>query len=244
MYIIISFAFLSFILGSCTLDNLDGPNAQITGAIRDSIDMTTLVEQDLVSGSTLQTYETSYATPTPYSWKIKEDGTYTNNLVFSNTYDFVLSNGNFFPYSAEGVVINQGNNTKDFFVYPYIRIKNPKIVLSQDKTTVTATFSLEEGKPGVKVNTVQLFAFSDIHVGNPIKFTLKGSNFQKKLNNLVIDPTITHTLSIDLTANSNLFKTGRNYFFRIGAIAGVLPIPATVSGTIRYNYAPNVKVTL
>ncbi|MEI7502820.1 MAG: DUF3823 domain-containing protein [Paludibacter sp.] len=240
--IITTFASLFLILQSCTLDNFDGPDAQVIGAIRDSIDMNTLVEQDLISGSVIGVYEMSYTNPTLSNWRIMENGTYTNNLVFSNTYDIYLRNANFFPYTVKGQEIKSGQNTLDFMVYPYIRIKNPAIVLSPDGKTVTATFSLEAGKAGVKVSTIKLFAFGDMHVGFPLSFALAGANTSKSLSNILIDNTITYTLSVDLTANSSLFQSSRSYYFRIGAIAGALPI--TTGGTIRYNYAPTVSIAL
>jgi hypothetical protein len=47
------------------------------------------------------------------------------------------------------------------------------------------------------------------------------------------------TLTIDLAANANLFPAGRDYFFRVGALADLAGV-----GTIRHNYAPIVKITL
>jgi hypothetical protein len=44
---------------------------------------------------------------------------------------------------------------------------------------------------------------------------------------------------MDIAANATLFPAGRDYFFRIGALASVPNV-----GTIRHNFSPNVKITL
>ena len=77
-------------------------------------------------------------------------------------------------------------------------------------------------------------------MGEYIKFATTGTGFSQTFNpTIAIDPATTYTLYIDLAANSALLKTGRSYFFRVGAMADVTGV-----GTIRTNYAPNVKITL
>ncbi|HET8828818.1 MAG TPA: DUF3823 domain-containing protein, partial [Pelobium sp.] len=104
---------------------------------------------------------------------------------------------------------------------------------------VSATFNLEAGGPTVKLKSVRLYAFSDIYVGEPTKFNTTGAGFTQTFTpSKVIDSTPI-TLTIDLTANATLFPTGRDYFFRVGALADVTGV-----GTVRSNYAPNVKLAL
>jgi len=226
-------------MSSCEIDDFPGPDAKVYGAIKDSIDGS-LVEQDIYQGSQIEVQELGFKTPVSQFWVIKNNGEYRNNLVFSNHYDIYLRNGNFFPYTLRDVVIKPGENKLDFQVVPYIRVKNVSINRNTSTNKIEATFTLEAGKPTVKLKSIQLYAFSDIYVGAQIKFATSGTGFSQAFNpTIAIDPTTTYTLSIDLTANVNLFKPGRDYFFRIGALADVSGV-----GTIRTNYAPCVKITL
>ena len=227
---------------SCEIDNYPTPDAQVFGAIRDSVGGA-MIETDLNSGSRIGAYEQGYPTPVLQEWYVKQDGSYRNNLVYSNTYNIVFQSCNFFPYKLDGWVIKPGENQRDFLVVPYIRIKNPSITYDAGAKKITATFSLEGGKPSVKVGKISLYAFTDIYVGEYVKKTLSTGTGQptKTLSGAeqTINPATVYTLSIDLTANASVFAIHRNYYFRIGAMA----IQSGV-GTIRTNYAPYVKIAL
>jgi hypothetical protein len=238
-YIIFSVVCMMIVVVSCKKDDMAGPNATFYGAIRDSIG-NGLVEQDLQSGSTIEVWEQGFATPVAQYWLIKNNGEFRNNLVFANTYNIFLRNENFFPYALTDFVIKSGDNQHDFMVVPYIRIKNCVITRDQVANKIVATFNLEAGKPSVKVKTIQLYAFSDMYVGAYIKYSTAGTGFSQTFSpTSIISSGTTYTLTIDLAANPTLFKTGRDYFFRVGAMADVTGV-----GTIRTNYAPYVKITL
>ena len=113
--------------------------------------------------------------------------------------------------------------------------------ITHDKTgnKIVASFSLEAGKSRVKVKAIRLYAFTDIYVGENVKFNTTGTGFTQSFNpSKTIDAT-SYTLSIELAANSNLLKPGRNYYFRVGALADVAGV-----GTVRHNFVPYVKITL
>lgn len=78
-----------------------------------------------------------------------------------------------------------------------------------------------------------------MHVGDPVKFDVKYSADRKENINKQIDSNEQYELSIDLAKNASIFKPGRDYFFRIGALASVKNV-----GTIRHNYAHYVKISL
>lgn len=231
---VISMIFFS----SCKIDNF-GPNATFYGAIRDSVNGG-LVETTLTYGNVLEVFELGYPTQVSQSWVIKENGEFRNNLVFANKYDIYLRNENFFPYTLYSFEIKPGDNMQDFYVTPYIRIKDCNISLDTIAKKVNATFRLEAGKPSVKLKTISLFSFSDMHVGSPISYKTKGNGFTQTFKTSVpIDTATIYSLSIDLTANPTMFLHGRNYYFRVGALADVTGV-----GTIRLNYAPYIKITL
>ena len=230
---------------SCEIDNFPKPDTQVFGAIRDSIGGA-LVETDLNSGSVIGAYEQGYETPVLRNWVIMQNGEYRNNLVYSNTYNLVFQSCNFFPYSKNGVVIKPGENPLDFLVVPYIRLKNVKIIHDAAANKIRATFSIEGGKPTVKVAKVSLYAFTDIYVGEYVKkaLTATATDFPTlTLSGAIqtINPSTVYTLSFDLaqSAIATVFAIPRNYYFRCGAMAinqGVC--------TIRTNYAPYVKIAL
>jgi hypothetical protein len=235
---IITAMVLGLSFSSCEKDNMPGPDAKVFGKI---IDKATgqLVETELVNGSRIEAFELGYPTQVSQVWLIKNNGEYRNNLVFAANYDFQLRNSNFFPVSLLNYNIKSGDNQLDFQVDPYIRVKNPQITYNAGAKTVTATFSLEAGQPAVKVRAVRLYAFTDMFVGENVKFNTAGSAFtQSYTPSKTIDNGIV-TLTIDIAANAALFPAGRDYFFRIGALADIAGV-----GTVRHNFSPYAKITL
>lgn len=227
-----------FALTSCEVDNYDGPDASIHGSILDEA-TGELVGTDIQNGSAIIVREQGFTNPADQSWAIMNTGEYRNNMVFAATYDVRFENGNFYPFAIKDFVVKGGDNTYDFKVTPYIRVKNPSI--TKNGNTITATFSLEGGKPEVKVKEVQLFAFSDQWVGNSVKFGLgdAGSHIGKFAPSVAVNPATTYTLTIDLEAHADVFKYNKNYYFRIGALADVSGV-----GTVRHNYASLVVIKL
>jgi hypothetical protein len=242
LYFLSLFTSLVLFATSCQKDNFSPPDSQVFGAIRDSIGGA-LVETDLNTGSVIGAYEQGYTTPVLRNWVVMQNGEYRNNLVFSNTYNFVFQNCNFFPYTLNGIVIKPGANPLDFQVVPYIRIKNTSITYDAAAKKIIATFNIEGGKPTVKVGKVSLYAFTDIYVGERVKKTIVTGNGQptQTLTGAAqtINTATTYTLSIDLAANADIFAIHRNYYFRVGAMA----IQSGV-GTIITNYAPYVVIAL
>ena len=242
IYILSFFTAFAILVASCEIDNFPSPDAQVYGAIRDSVG-DGLVETDIQNGSQIGAYEQGFATPELRNWVVKQNGEYRNDLVYSNTYDFVFQNCNFFPYTLKGVVIKPGANERDFYVVPFIRVVNPSITYDASTKKVNATFSLKAGKPSVQVSRVTLYVFTDIYVGEYVKKTIAAGTGVPTMNitgaNRIIDPERIYNLSIDLNANASVFEIHRNYYFRIGAQA----IQSGV-GTVRPNYAPAVKIAL
>ncbi|MBL7968439.1 MAG: DUF3823 domain-containing protein [Prolixibacteraceae bacterium] len=227
------------LFSSCERDNFDAPSASFYGAIKDSVGGG-LVETELINGSQIEVFEKGgYATPVSQKWLIKNNGEFRNDLVFANVYDINLANGNFFPYRINDVEIKPGQNQRDFQVVPYIRIKNCVITHDKAANKIVATFSLEAGKSRVKAKAIRLYAFTDIYVGENVKFNTTGTGFTQSFSPSKIIDATTYTLSIDLAANSSLLKPGRNYYFRVGALADVSGV-----GTVRHNFAPYVKIAL
>lgn len=246
-YLVFIIGSLLLSINSCKIDNFPLPDAQVFGAIRDTVGGG-LIETDLNTGSVISVYELGEfaANPLRKTWLIKQSGEYRNNLVFSNDYRFEFSSCNFFPMIRHHV-IKPGNNEIDFVVEPYIRIKNVSITHDAVGNKINASFTLEGGRPTVQVGSVTLYAWSDMYVGAYVKKTLAAGtgtpsrSFTGAARN--IDPATVYTLSIDLAANQSTDKNGfgvhRNYYFRIGAITVQSGID-----TIRSNYTPYVVIAL
>ena len=241
-------SFVAFAASSCDMfkkDNYDGPNAQFHGRILDEV-TGELVETDIHEGSVFRWQELGDEWTTGWNTRvIMQSGEFRDNMMFAGRYKFEFLNTNFFPFSVDELVINPGDNERDFTVKPYIRVKNVKIVKDDDAKVIRATFNLEAGDPQVRLSHIRLYGATDMYVGEPYTtFNAGGTGFQQAIvddpeteaNETVIDPSKTYTLTIDLTNdyNKNYFKYSRNYYFRVGAKA------ANISGmgTIRRNYAP------
>lgn len=235
--ILLLFPFCLFALTSCEIDNYDGPDASIHGSILDE-QTGELVGTDIENGSSIKVREHGFTNPADQTWVIMNTGEYRNNMIFAATYDVRFENGNFYPFEIKDFVVKKGENAYDFKVTPYLRIKNADI--AKNGNTITATFSVEGGRPEVKLKEIQLFAFSDIWVGNNVKYTLNGGTDKTVFSpTLTIVPETKYTLTIDLTENADIFKYKKNYYFRIGALADVSGV-----GTVRHNYAPLVVIKL
>lgn len=235
--ILLGIASFVILLNSCKIDNYEGPNASFEGVIKD-VKTGELVGTDTENGSAIRAYELGFSTYTAQSWNIKNTGEFMNKLVFAADYDFEFVNCNFYPFKIEKYKIKGGVNKKDFEVTPYLRVLNPSITFDKAQNKVIAKFKLEPGKEEVRLSEIRLFAFTDIWVGNNVKFNLDGAEAVQKFSDAVVDNN-EYTLSIDLTKNANFFKYSNTYFFRIGALASVSKV-----GTVRHNYAPLVSIKL
>ena len=229
-------ATLALALVGCKVDNYEAPDAQVFGRILDA-KTGELVCNNTYQGASIHVVEHGYENPANQYWLIKNTGEYRNNFVFSNTYTISFENCNFYPVEARDYVIGKGENNIDFQVTPYIRFVSPSVTKNGD--VVTASFRIEAGDPA-RVNTVsqiQLFSYSDMHVSNQIKYNLTGGTDAQTLGE-TIDPARTYTLTIDTKENASSFKyTGKNYYFRIGALAS-----GTGYGEIRWNFSPLVVI--
>jgi hypothetical protein len=229
---------MPFIWASCEIDNYEGPNASFSGTIKD-VETGEWVGTDILNGSTIRAYELGWETLTAQTWLIKNTGEFQNDMVFAARYDLEFINGNFYPFTINDFEIKKGKNQYDFEVTPYIRIKDAVISHDAANNRIVATFKLQAGKSEVLLNAIRLYAFTDIYVGEQVKFDLKGADFRQTFSPAREIDATTYTLSIDLNENADLFKYSRNYYFRVGALANVTNV-----GTVRYNYSSLVKIAL
>jgi hypothetical protein len=215
------------ILSACEVDNYPGPNAALSGNFYD-VDTDELVAQDIIRGTTIDMLEHGYDQATPqYHLRVKNDGTYAHTQLFSNTYTVQPVRGNFVAVAPQDIEI-KGNTTLDFRVLPYIRVLDANVVRNGDK--IVATFRLQQNVVN-NVRKIGLYAHYDPTVGEPFRLLAAENNI-----NAVADPNQVYILEIDIPSNSTLLISGRDYFFRIGALIDI--------GEAKANYAAVVKIPL
>ena len=212
-----------FIVNSCELDNLKGPNAQIYGGIYDNV-TNELIPQDIISGSQIAYTELGYSVPTIQYMIFKTDGTYRNNLMFSGEYSIQPASGNFITPVLDTITLPKGETKLDFTAQPFLRITN--CTIQKVGTTVVATFNVTQTTTD-KVGYSALFAHKDITVGGSYYMVR-----QRVTINANIDPSTLQTITIDLAANSSTLKPGNSYYFRVGAISN--------AAGAKYNFAPMI----
>lgn len=245
----IKYSFSSILLGillsGCQLDNFDGPDAQIHGSIIDA-ETGELIAQELgTSGDapSVQVIEYGYAIRKVQKWKIKMNGEYQNNLVFSGTYDIIMNDGNYVKLDTlKAYNIHPGNNQLDFKVIPNIRIKDSHV--EKNDNQVIATCKLEYGHAIGKVEKVALFIQSDQHPSYSfylahIEKNIENDNICFETNNQNKEKIFTLTLDLSSEEGKKL-KTGKKYFCRIGS----RPKDLGEGVQAKYNYSPVFELQL
>jgi hypothetical protein len=230
--IIIKLGYLSAILSvmllinSCELDNYDAPDASLSGRIVDS-ETGELIESDIINGTTIKITEHGYDPVTPQYLKVKNDGTYANTMLFSNTYTIQPDVRNFLQIDPQEVKI--GKDTKlDFSVTPYIRVKD--VSITQAGNDIVATFRLQQLTPNV-VDRIGFYVHGEPIVGEPVRSVAS----EKKLNRVVGEDEV-FRLGINAVKNSAFLKQGGSYFFRVGAVS-------SFAGA-KFNYAPAKQIEI
>jgi len=225
IHIIYRLLIILLVAVSCELDNYDGPDASFYGSILD-YETNEPIEQDIINGTQIEYIEHGFANPITQYMVIKNDGTFRNDLMFSGTYTMILVRGNFIPTDSMEIEVTSGNNERDFIVQPYIRVVDANIQKSGNK--ITASFKLDQTVTNT-VKGIGLYAHPEPTVGQPMNIVKSEQTL-----NVVTNPETVYNLEIDLTANSNLLKPGKQYYFRVGALINV--------AQAKYNYAPAVRI--
>lgn len=156
---------LSGLVSCMGIDNFDGPEAKISGTV---IDKTTGKPMLLDHGvNHIRIWEVSYSLdPTPQDLVIKEDGTYTNNKLFSGTYNMLPRDGAWWPCDTTyNVAIGKKGTVQNFEVTPYLHVTD--FTTRLDGTELTLSCKLQapvtEGLP--QITQVRAFINNNAHCG-------------------------------------------------------------------------------
>ena len=235
---IISGALLLMTAVSCdwfVLDNQDGWDAKVQGRILDS--KTGQPVQSAQGSSAITVIEQGWKDPVSgeqitenQSWRIKNDGTYRNDLVFAGDYIMNTVSGANFMADPVNFTLKKGDNTVDFTVNPFCRIINPVITYEGGK--IKATFAVEAGVSQVNnVGNVYLCVYPDRFVRNgmnkcekdPGAHAINVNPDGKTQVTLVVDPEIVVN---SVKVNADEFQYDRPHYIRIAAVGahyGIVP---------------------
>lgn len=233
----------ALLLSSCELDNFEGPDARVYGAVIDAETEETVQQEIGTSGDAacVQVIEYGYAIRKVQQWKLMLSGEYRNNLVFSGTYDVIMNNGNFVKLDTlKAYRFNKGDNKLNFRVIPNIRIREASVKKEAD--AVVASFKLQYGHSVGKAAKTALFVQTDQNPCNSfnlahIEANIEADDVNFANNDRNADKVYTLTLHLNSDEGKKL-KAGQKYFFRIGALPkdlgeGIQP---------KYNYSPVFEV--
>lgn len=233
----------ALLLSSCELDNFDGPDARVYGAVIDAETEETVQQEIGTSGDAacVQVIEYGYAIRKVQQWKLMLSGEYRNNLVFSGTYDVIMNNGNFVKLDTlKAYRFNKGDNKLNFRVIPNIRIREASVKKEAD--AVVASFKLQYGHSVGKAAKIALFVQADQNPCNSFNLARVEANIEAddvNFANNARHADKVYTLTLDLNSDEGKkLKAGQKYFFRIGA----LPKDLGEGIQAKYNYSPVFEV--
>ena len=204
------------------LDNQEGWNAKVQGKI---IDVVTGQPVQSEQGGYIVVIEKGWDTEEKQGWRIKNDGTYRNDLVFAGEYVMNTVSGANFYADPQPFTLNKGDNTVDFKVTPFVTISNPVVTVEGGK--IKATCKVKANFPADKINNIGRVVLC----ANPDRFVKISANPCENDPNAIVsnlDPVVEHsvTLYIDPEAkyddgtliNAQEFQYDRPHYVRIAAI--------------------------
>jgi hypothetical protein len=216
---IFSCALLLVTAASCSwfkLDNQEGWDAKVQGKI---IDIATGEPVQSEQGRYIYVVEKGWDAEANQGWRIKNNGTYRNDLVFAGDYVMNTVSGANFVAEPQSFTLKKGDNTVDFKVSPFVTVSNVSVSIEGGK--IKATCSVKANFPIDKINnigTVALCVYPDRFV--KISANKCGSDPEAVVKNL--DPSVVQnvTLFVDptLDVNADEFQYDRPHYVRIAAI--------------------------
>lgn len=216
------------LLYSCELDNYEPPTMTIEGKVVDEVTGENISTQQ-PNGIKIRLLEEGFTTPTPYDFWAMSDGTFRTTKVFPAKYKVLVLEGPFEDSSVEqlDVDVTGSNQTIEFRVVPYVRLKNVNITVSG--TTVKATYNIER-TTSTKVPKSSLLM---IHQSVILHITTTGLK-KSAVNNLT---TYTPAALADKTFDDQITGlTPGTYYARVGVL--------TDNYLNRYTYSPIVQIVI
>ena len=208
-------------VASCSwfkLDNQEGWDAKVQGKI---IDVTTGQSVQSEQGNYIIVVEKGWDAQANQGWRIKNDGTYRNDLVFAGDYTMnTVSNANF-QAEPQNFTLKKGENTVDFQVTPFVSIKDVQVSYDAATKKIKATCKVKANFPEDKINNIGAVALCVY----PDRFVKRTANKCENDPEAVVsnlDPSVEQTVTLyvdtQLAANADEFQYERAHYIRIAAI--------------------------
>ena len=217
-----------FLLYSCELDNYDPPTMTIEGKVVDEVTGENIYTQQ-PNGIKIRFLEEGFTNPIPYDFWAMSDGTFRCTKVFAAKYKVYAFEGPFEDSSVEhlNVDVTKNNQTIEFRVEPYARLKNVNITVTGN--TVQANYNIEFTTGSrVPIRSV-LLVHESVHLHQTTVGVKRSaindltSKTQQEIESMAFQDQITGL-------------TPGTYYARVGVL--------TNNYLNRYNYSPIVKIVI
>jgi hypothetical protein len=250
--LILSWALLVF--AGCGKDNYAAQDAGIHGALIDAQIGGSLQLSEAGNNSTVRMLvfdPAKYPAPSPFDLSIKADGTYSNSLIFAETYKvFPLAQSGPWQYLGDSttVVIGHKQNPEvNFKVAPYFYISTPAVVDSTVSFTITKSTIATITNNLSATNNLLILINNYSIVDENVCSNQAGKYYQNQWRYTVTNA----NLGVPFTARlANPAGGFFNYSFNFSAMhmphgTYYLRVAVVGSGSSgKYNYSPVVKITL
>lgn len=218
---IFSCALMLVTVASCSwfkLDNQEGWDAKVQGKL---LDTTTGEPVQSEHGNYIVVVEHGWDAQANQSWRIKNDGTYRNDLVFAGEYTMnTVSNANFMA-EPQDFILKKGENTVNFNVTPFVTIKNAHVEYDAATKKIKATCTVKANFPADKINNIGAVVLCVY----PDRFVKRSYNKCENDPEAIVtnlDPSVEQTVTLyvdtQLAANAEEFQYERAHYIRIAAI--------------------------
>lgn len=232
-----------------TLDNQDGWNAQVHGALIDSETGEPVLSEIYgtnsgITAGYLTVVELGWDAETNQNWNVKNNGTYRNNLVFAGTYRMNTANANYYPATQE-FVLKEGDNEVNFVVTPYARVTDEKIWYDAADKKIKATCKVQVVDPSRTnaLKEVRLCCYTDAFVG-AAGFNNCKNDDDAVAKDVVFDANGMAEISLAIDTqnakNQTEFQYERTHYVRIAALA----TGSSINSSSRYNFSPTYALKL
>lgn len=209
---------------SCSLDNFDEPNASLSGALVDSETGET-VQTQYKNGAKVRLYEyyNNEWTTQPVDFYAKQDGTFTNNIVFAGKYKVVTEGPFETPDEIEMDIT--GHKDLQIKVVPFLRVES---TASASGTSVNFTAKIARTSSTRKIKTLEFYCASTPYVDKSTFVSKKTIDLSAMTDSEILSKTFTQTI--------DGLKSGKTYYARVGTL--------TENAANQYNYGTIFEIKI
>ncbi|MBE7169579.1 MAG: DUF3823 domain-containing protein [Williamsia sp.] len=242
------------IFAGCEKDNYDMPKGGIAGALVDAQNGGTLQLSETGANSTVRMLvndPAKYPAPANYDLVVKQDGTFSNSSVFSESYKvFPVAQSGPWQYVAKDsvnvtVADNQTANVT-FKVAPFYYISTPAVADSTVTFTITQSTMATVSNHLTNTNNLLILINNFERVDESICSNTAGKYYQNQFQFTITDA----VLNTPYTPRGGTAASGNPYSFSFANMHmphGTYYLRVAVFGNGsagKFNYSPIVKITL